>query len=295
MKPSSPAQIERTLVPLDGSERAEAVLPFVRATSEPMAELILLEVVPKAVDVRNVFGTVIAAPDRVQEGYEEVAKKHFERALSRIDGDATSRQLVVVGDPAEEIVRVADEEHVGLIAMTSQGKGAWGPWALGSIVDRVVRQSTRPVLVVPPGNDGTAIAGMLVPTDGSKSALQALPVATELARKLKVPVRVVHSLPNDDAERPNGDNLQRQAMRRAEVQRGLQALVQQLEAAGVDASSELLTGDPVVAIISLSNPTDLIVLAKQGESGRWELGGVAANLLRAGVRPMLFVSGSTGT
>src|SRR3954447_25279866 len=106
MNSSSPAQTERILVPLDGSARAETVLPFVRTLSEPTAEWILLAVVPQATDVRNVFGTVIATPDRVQQGYEAVAKEHLERAMSHLGADANARTVIVVGDPAAQILRV---------------------------------------------------------------------------------------------------------------------------------------------------------------------------------------------
>src|SRR3954453_18768268 len=105
---TSPAAVTRILVPLDGSERAEEVLPYVQATGGPDAEITLLEVVPKASDVRNVFGKVIATPDRVQQGYEEVARKNLERASSKLGGRGQVRQQVALGDPAEEILNAAE-------------------------------------------------------------------------------------------------------------------------------------------------------------------------------------------
>jgi len=292
---TSPAAVTRILVPLDGSERAEEVLPYVQATGGPDAEITLLEVVPKASDVRNVFGKVIATPDRVQQGYADVARKNLERAQGKLAGQKQVQQQVVQGDPAEQILQMVEAQGIDLIAMASQGQGAWGPWALGSIVDRVVRRTQSLVLVVPPGNNPSVtaspqtIVGLLVPTDGSTIAAQALPVAAGWARTLKVPVRVVHAISIDIAESPDDEDQARESTRRTEAMRGLDDAVKQLQSAGIDASSEVLTGDPVAAIISTANPGDLIVLTKQGEGGRWELGSVAGNLLRAGVLPLLLV------
>jgi nucleotide-binding universal stress UspA family protein len=291
-----PAAIDRILVPLDGSERAEAALPYAQAIGGPDAELILLEVVPKASDVRNIFGTVIATPERVQQGYDQVARQNLDRAAARLGDRQRVRQEVATGDPAEQILRVADEHDVGLIAMSSQGRGAWGPWALGSIVDRVVRASRRPVLVVQPGEAATdrPVAGLLVPTDGSPAAAQALPVAARLAKALGVSARVIRAIPPEgtgDAP-PDVDEHELRTSRRSEAQGAVDAAVQQLRAAGVEATGEVLAGDPAATIVSAADPGDLVVLASQGEGARWELGGVADKLLRAAALPVLLVPAS---
>jgi nucleotide-binding universal stress UspA family protein len=150
MKGDEPATLTPILVPLDGSETAEAVLPYVRAIGGADAEVVLLEVTPPASNVRNVFGMAIASAEQVQQGYEQVAREHLDRAVARLGGQARIRQAVAAGDPAEQILRVADEQGVGLIAMTSRGSGAWGPSALENVVEHVVRAARQPVLVVHP-------------------------------------------------------------------------------------------------------------------------------------------------
>jgi nucleotide-binding universal stress UspA family protein len=205
----------------------------------------------------------------------------------------------VVGDPAEQILRVAAEQDVGLIAMTSRGRGAWGPWALGSIVDRVVRAARQPVLVVHPrsaaagAGDAKPVSGLLVPVDGSDQAARALPVAAALARALNAPVRVIRAVSAGAVALPGAETYDqgRYAGHRAEAQRGVQTAVEALRAAGIEAIGEVLTGEPVATVISAADPGDLVVVTSHGQTGagRWVLGGVADKLVRAGTTPAVLV------
>ena len=52
------------------------------------------------------------------------------------------------GQPAREIARVAEEGGYDLIVAGSRGRNALGELVLGSVSKALVRQATRPVLVV---------------------------------------------------------------------------------------------------------------------------------------------------
>jgi nucleotide-binding universal stress UspA family protein len=56
---------------------------------------------------------------------------------------------VVVGEPAEEILKQADECAADLIVMGTQGVGAVERFVFGSTAERVLRESRIPVLAVP--------------------------------------------------------------------------------------------------------------------------------------------------
>ena len=62
-------------------------------------------------------------------------------------GDAQRR--VHVGDPADQILEVADEIDAALIVIPSRGKVGLRRWMIGSVAERVVRRARRPVLVLP--------------------------------------------------------------------------------------------------------------------------------------------------
>jgi nucleotide-binding universal stress UspA family protein len=59
-------------------------------------------------------------------------------------------ELVVHGEAASEIVRVAGERHVDLIVISSHGRTGLGRIIFGSTAESVVRHAPCPVLVVKP-------------------------------------------------------------------------------------------------------------------------------------------------
>ena len=58
--------------------------------------------------------------------------------------------IIIDGDPAREIVRLAKDENVDLIIMGTHGKGAIPKFVFGSVAQKVVRDATVPVLTVKP-------------------------------------------------------------------------------------------------------------------------------------------------
>jgi len=61
------------------------------------------------------------------------------------DPDIPFEHRLVIGDPAEEIVRIADEENVDLIVMATHGRTGLKRLLMGSVAEKVVRHSKCPV------------------------------------------------------------------------------------------------------------------------------------------------------
>ena len=159
------------LVPLDGSALAEQALPYAQALAGPGCELILLE----------------------------VGQDDDDLTLRERHADSCGQLETAIGDPAEEILRVATQMGAGMIVMTTRGRGAVGRWAFGSVADRVARTAPVPVLVVRPREDvGEAGSGtirrLVVPLDGSPLAEAAVSFAQFLAKDLTVPVHLVTAI-----------------------------------------------------------------------------------------------------
>ena len=60
---------------------------------------------------------------------------------------------IIEGSPAATIIRIADERSVDLIVMGSHAHSAFDNLFIGSVADKVVNRTTKPVLLVPLKND----------------------------------------------------------------------------------------------------------------------------------------------
>jgi nucleotide-binding universal stress UspA family protein len=264
------------LVPLDGSNLAEQALPYAQQLAEPGCQLILLEV-----------GQV--------EDELDLLERH---------GDSCAALETAVGDPAEQILRVAKDLNVGLIVMTTHGRGALGRWAFGSVADAVTRTSPVPVFVVRP-RDGDieitpVVQRVVVPLDGSPIAEEALPTATSLAQRLHVPVHLVTAidvtrlLPVEMMPTVAFDAAlyeETLAQLEADATAWLTQTAEQLQHEGVATTWAIVHGSPFLAISDAVKPGDVIVMTSHGRSGakRWLLGSVAEKLIREGPVPVVLV------
>ncbi len=146
------APIRKILVPLDGSELSQSVLPFTESLANSLgAAVVLMRSVPTLWVAAYPDGFVPTLYDRILRESREAAH----RFLTRLAADAQRTGLEVsrvltVGDPVDQIVKVAEAESAGLIAMSTHGRSGVGRWVMGSVADAVVRRTTRPVLLVRP-------------------------------------------------------------------------------------------------------------------------------------------------
>lgn len=111
------------------------------------AELTLVHVVsfpPPAADQALVTSSTL----------EDVQRKNEEEMLARWRTDAEERarrpvrSSLLTGDPAEEILRHAREEHCDLVVVGTHGRTGVRRLVLGSVAERVARRAPCPVLVV---------------------------------------------------------------------------------------------------------------------------------------------------
>ncbi len=140
----------KILVPLDGSKLAEGVLPHAKALAySEGAELVLLTVAANpALDF--VFSDPGLA-QRAEEEQETRSKKYMREIENQLKSTGFRvSTLLRVGAVADTILSVADEMRVDLIAMSTHGRAGAARWLLGSVADRVVRNSQVPVLLIRP-------------------------------------------------------------------------------------------------------------------------------------------------
>lgn len=151
-QPEEVRLFSRIVVPLDGSEKSAAVLPYVKelANISP-CEVFPIRVVESGRHVRTVGGL-----DYVQFKEQDVSsmKATVEKYLEDVCTDlALTKAKVIcevrVGDAAQEILKFANEIGCTLMAMTSHGHHGIEAWALGSVTSKVVAVAKQSVLLVP--------------------------------------------------------------------------------------------------------------------------------------------------
>jgi nucleotide-binding universal stress UspA family protein len=147
-----PASIRQVLVPLDGSELAEAILDPVEAlAARTGASLVLLRTMARPHnDAPYLPATVEGTRARFEERREQ-ARIYLEQVAERLRAGGVDVAGVEVreGDAAPTILERA-REGADLVAMATHGHGGLRRWLLGSVSDKVLRGADRPVLMVRP-------------------------------------------------------------------------------------------------------------------------------------------------
>jgi nucleotide-binding universal stress UspA family protein len=134
----------RILVAVENSEADRTILEHVTALAKLTgAELLLVHVAD---------GWVARNFDRLQLRESEEMKADREY-LERLRTDLTANGLTVqtllaLGDPASEIVRVAEEQHADLIAMSTHGHRFLSDLLYGATADKVRHVVSVPVLLL---------------------------------------------------------------------------------------------------------------------------------------------------
>ncbi len=158
-QPAQPAAIRSILVPLDGSARAETVLPLVRAVAKSgNAQVTLTRVVP------------LLPPDYVMSSYttpsellylDEIttaaragATKHLGAIAAAWTAAGVKTEAVVqTGAAANTLLETLASGGYDLVAMTTHGRTGLSRWVLGSVAERLIEGSHTPILLVRAGDE----------------------------------------------------------------------------------------------------------------------------------------------
>ncbi len=148
---------ERILVPLDGTEVGEAVLPkledlILRATPRMDVEVTLFKVISKMNFNMLTDDEAAQLPFSEDEAKQlnQEAQTYLEKVAEGLRSKGIKvKTMISAGNAAKEIVRAAHEIKAHLIAMSTSGKSGIVRWAIGSVTDKVMRlEGEIPVLAV---------------------------------------------------------------------------------------------------------------------------------------------------
>jgi nucleotide-binding universal stress UspA family protein len=300
---------KQILVPLDGSQLAEMILPHAVAYARARGYgLALLHIVapPAALD-SNTWGVTPAV--EIWEEWEndvEGGRHYLEVVAKRLQPLGLEVHTHLLEDePASCIVSYAENHpEVGVIAMSTHGRSGLRRLLLGSMAEKVLHSSHVPVLMARPHHEQNILneiqvpeyRSLLVPLDGSDFAIQALAQAKALAAHLGASLTLVGAV----AEAPLAFKLNTFVTVPAEwtperetMSAYLQQATNQLESEGFQVQAIVEYGPPAEAILRTVENTqaDLIVMSTHGRSGlpRLWLGSVAMKVVHGAVCPVLLV------
>ncbi|MFC2095557.1 universal stress protein [Candidatus Bipolaricaulota bacterium] len=141
---------KKILCPTDFSEPACKAIKAAGELAEKFSsELILLHVVgpvPVLETPTGLAGFDVAA---YQNELTDSAKASLQSRLDKhIPESVNARTIVVHGDAAHEIARVAKEEGVDLIVVATHGESGWRHRIFGSVPEKVIRHAQCPILTI---------------------------------------------------------------------------------------------------------------------------------------------------
>ena len=140
---------EKMLVALDGSIKAEKILPYARSMAQVYGSELTLISVPQIPETDNYRAPADVVEDLRAEA--EAKMTNFLEAVARdLEKDGIKVDIMVKGSrPATTIVETAEEGDYGLILLTSNGRGAFGRMIMGADSERIVASTNRCVLMMP--------------------------------------------------------------------------------------------------------------------------------------------------
>lgn len=281
---------EKILVSLDGSELAEAALPYGRELAECLgSEIHMLGVC----DLPRL-------PERLLKAYVDDSASKFKRAGLR------AKATVICGTPADVILEYAEKAGIDLIIMSTHGRSGLTRWVLGSVADKVLHSVTVPLFLINAKKAEAVVERktfrkVLLPLDGSDTGESAVPFAEELARKtnarlllLSVMMPAYRITAAQDYPGVDLEPIMKAQKESAEIY--LHDVETKLKQRGITVSSDTMVGSAAETILDYSKEkqVDLIAMSTHGRSGfgRWILGSVTDKVVRASEIPVMVMRAS---
>jgi len=139
--------LKKILVAFDGSQQSNKAFDFALDMSGlcagAISELIVISVVqpPEPADIVEVDAIIDSATQHYEELFKELKEKAKEKGMA-------IKTEVLVGHPADQIVRYAKDQNCDVIVLGRKGKSRVERWLLGSVSKRVSSYASCTVIIV---------------------------------------------------------------------------------------------------------------------------------------------------
>jgi len=301
------------LVPLDGSQLAECVLPHIVAFSRSFkSHTTLLRMLEK-----NPSGTSVQLFDLLNWQIKKTESNlYLEKTKTLLQESGINVRInVMEGLVAEGITDYAKNQGMKLIILSSHGKSGLTQWGISSIAQKIIWSAPSSVLIIRAHQpefqavEQPAIPlyqRILVPLDGSQRAENVLPVVTKLAHyynsqihliQVIQPPEMARQLPltREDIELSN----RIVARNQEEAAQYLEQLKSRSYLEGLTVQTHLITSDNAATElhrITVQENIDMVALSAHGYSGnqQWPYGSMVNNFIMYCAVPLLIVQDIPG-
>lgn len=140
----------RLLLPLDGSQRAECVLPMASTLARSHeAHILLAHVVRRPEMPRRTRPTDddVELADRIVERNQAEATQYLEQLRPRISGETQAR-ILVSDHVAATLHELVDQEKIDLVLFAAHGYSGQTRWPYGSVVNSFITYGTTSLMIV---------------------------------------------------------------------------------------------------------------------------------------------------
>ena len=296
------------LVPLDGSQLAECVLPYIVAFARSFdSEITLLRMLEK-----NQAGAPAQLFDLLNWQIKKTeANAYLDKTKALLQESGLRVKTVVLeGLVAEGITEYAQTHGMKLIILSSHGRSGLTQWGISSIAQKIILSAPSSVLIVRAHQMDTQVGDLttipqyqriLVPLDGSQRAENVLPIVTQLAQFYNSNVHLVQVIQTPEMARqlpPTREDIELAnrvvARNREEAERYLEQVKTRSYLEGVAVQTHLITSDNAAAElhrITDQEQADIVTLSAHGYSGnnQWPYGSMVNNFILYSKVPLLIV------
>jgi nucleotide-binding universal stress UspA family protein len=296
----------KILLATDGSAEAEWAARVASTVSERLASELHLAYVAPMPDPRAWPERTVLDPEltgQIRELAERDGREVLKAQMEKLKGIGVeiADSHVRAGNPAAEIVHLAEELDAGLVVVGSRGLGPIRRAVMGSVSGSVVRHAHCPVMVVRGETQAgePTVGPIVVAIDGSEEAELAARAAAELSGGTGSEIHLVVVLPTP--ARMYGPHfysadMEKQFLERAraEAREFLDAQAERVHSGGGRvAQTYLATGRPEEEIVELAEEigAGMVVMGSRGFGGvrRALMGSVSGSVVRHAHCPVLII------
>ena len=252
----------------------------------------------------SMYGEAYLAPEEHLNRNLDYARRHI--AESMADQSVRWEPRICVGQPAEEVLRIAREDQAEVVVTATHGRKGLKRFLLGSVTERLMRTLPCPLLVVRDGDPARTpsdaerlrFSRILVGCDFSPDADLAFAHALSLAQEFQSELHLAHVI-----EMPTYTELLNPVLEHRQsssaaikefIQGKLDALVPEDARHWCSASTVMLEGQPYEQLLKYAEQTaiDLIVLGSRGHGliDTMLIGSTTDRVIRNATCPVFSVS-----